>query len=365
MITIIILILLSFVFTFLISLPYIKLLYDFNIRRVSKAELDSILPGRQVKLGTPIMGGAVILLSILFWSLVYLRDWEYFPVIVVICVLGGILGGIDEYTNTLGRTIKALRISGGKKYSFIPLRKPEALKLKSVLLKPWQAFEELLRMLGSEQKGLKSHYKLLSHFLLALAVVVMVYLSGHAPIFHFTSWIYVGLGALYFIVMLLAMLFGANAFGVTDGMDGLSAGLHAISFTFMGILAFSKGYEELAILSFIVVGAELAFLYFNIHPARMEMSDVGTLPLGMLLVLIAFLMHVEFALLFIGMIYFIEILSSLIQVWSVKTRGKRVFLVAPIHHHFEKMGWPETKVTMRFWLANVLVGLVGILVALL
>jgi UDP-N-acetylmuramyl pentapeptide phosphotransferase/UDP-N-acetylglucosamine-1-phosphate transferase len=114
-----------------------------------------------------------------------------------------------------------------------------------------------------------------------------------------------------------------------------------------------------------IVGAEMAFLYFNIYPARLEMSDVGTLPLGILFVFIAVLLNREVSLLLIGGVFMIEILSSFLQVWSVKLRKKRILLVAPIHHHFEKLGWHETKVTSRFWLLNALLVIAGLAVSLL
>jgi phospho-N-acetylmuramoyl-pentapeptide-transferase len=358
----------SFFFTFSISLPFIKLLYRYNIRRVSKAELDAILPGRQIKFGTPIMGGTVILLSIMIFSFVFLRGWIFYPLILLICVVGGFLGAIDEYTNTLGRTIRAVRISRSvdEIYSFFNFKQGYLQKAKRIILKPWAMFESVLRMLGSEQKGMKSHYKLLTHLFLASIIAYFLYFTGQSTVFFFTSWIYIDLGLFYYVVFIGLLLFISNGFGITDGMDGLSAGLHTVSFSFYGLVGLFFGYPQVAILCFIITGAELAFLYFNINPARFEMSDVGTLPLGMLLVLVAFLLKVEFSLLFIGGIYIVEILSTIIQVISVKMRdGKRVFLVAPIHHHFEKLGWPETKVTMRFWVINVIFGFLGLLVCFL
>ncbi|TXI34443.1 MAG: hypothetical protein E6Q58_01585 [Niabella sp.] len=360
--------LVSFLFTLAISIPFIKFLYRFNIRRVSKAELDAILPGRQIKFGTPIMGGTIILLSILLFSYVYLRDWEFFPAILSICIIGGILGAIDEYTNTLGRTFRAVRISRSIDgiYSFFNFKQTFLQRAKKIILKPWAMFESVLRMLGSEQKGMKSHYKLLTHMLLAVIVAYFYAVANPSTEFFIFSFISIDLGYLYYVVLIALLLFIANGFGITDGMDGLSAGLHTVSFGFYGIFALMVGYTEVGILCFIIAGAELAFLYFNINPARFEMSDVGTLPLGMLLVLIAFILKVEFSLLFVGGIYIIEILSTIIQVASVKLRnGKRVFLVAPIHHHFEKLGWPETKVTMRFWVINIVLAMVGLFVCFL
>ncbi|MDQ5981439.1 MAG: Phospho-N-acetylmuramoyl-pentapeptide-transferase [Patescibacteria group bacterium] len=352
----------SFILTCLLAIPYIKLLYKYNIRRISKSDLDSVLPGRQIKLGSPIMGGGVILISLMLLSTLFLWKWEYYWLIILVSILGGAVGAIDEYTNTLGRTIKALRISKGESFfTFSGV----ALTAKKIILMPWKFFEENLRSMGSQQRGLKSHYKLLMHMGGSLIIVLFFYFLNENTHLYLLPSIYIDFGFLYYSVLFFALLFFANAFGVTDGMDGLSAGTHSVSFAFLGIIAIALGYFEVATLSFIIAGAELAFLYFNIYPARMEMSDVGTLPLGMFLVVIAFLINRESILLFVGLIYVIEILSSLLQVWSVKARGTRIFLIAPIHHHFEKLGWPETKVTTRFWLFNAISGILGIAIALL
>ena len=361
-----ILILLSFITTFALTVPFIRLLYKFNIRRVSKAELDNLLPGRQVKFGTPIMGGATILVGVILLMTAFLRSWDYYWAVVLLLVLGGIAGAIDEYMNTLGRTFKALRISNGGGSLFAFHQESLAHKIKTIILKPWRVFEETLRMLGSNQKGFASHYKLLSHILVASSAIIFLVLNNHAPVFNITTWLVLPLGIFYYPVVLLGMLAFANAFGVTDGMDGLSAGMHTVSFLLLGLAASALGLSAIAMLCFIIVGAELAFLYFNINPARVEMSDVGTVPLGMLFFFIGVLMTEELGVMAIGLIYIVELLSSVLQVLSVKYRnGKRILLVAPIHHHFEKLGWPETKVTMRFWLVNIIFGLIGILIVFL
>lgn len=357
-------ILLAFFLTFVISFPYIRLLYRFNIRRISKAELDAILPGKQVKFGTPIMGGAVIIFSALFLSAFFLREWEYFIPVMAILILGSVFGAIDEYTNTLGRTFRALRISKQRSgFSLFPVG-GIAYRIKQVLLHPWKMFEEAIRVMGSEQRGMKAHYKFLMQVVLALIPVIYLYINKNGTYVNFSIWGNWDLGLLYYPLILIYFISFANAFGITDGLDGLSAGTHSIAFTFFGILAAFLGYYEVAYLCFILLGAELAFLYFNINPARMEMSDVGTMPIGTIFALVALLLHKELAMLFIGAIFIIEIISSVSQQWSVKLTGKRIFLVAPIHHHFEKLGWPETKVTMRFWLFAVITGLIGLLVAL-
>lgn len=353
----------SFLLVIVLSIPYIHYLYRFNIRRISKTDLDSVLPGRQIKLGTPIMGGGVILLGIIIASLFVLYSWEYIWLVILLSIFGGLVGAIDEYTNTLGRTIRAVRVSRGGR-SVFDFRHGVLLKVKNLALIPWQAFEENLRAMGSEQRGLKSHYKLLMHMAIALVVTLFIYFISANTTFYLWSGHYIELGFLYYVVLFFLLLFFANAFGITDGMDGLSAGTHTVTFGIMGVIAAALGFYEVSILAFIIAGAELAFLYFNIHPARMEMSDVGTLPLGMFLVALCFMINRESVVFFVGLLYLIEICSSLLQVWSVKTRKTKIFLVAPVHHHFEKLGWPETKVTTRFWLFNAIFGIIGLIIAL-
>lgn len=355
---------LSFIFCFVLAIPFIKLLYKYNIRRIAKAELDAVLPGRQIKFGTPIMGGTIIVVAVLALSLVYLNQWPYLYMLIIVLVYGGAIGALDEYTNTLGRTFKAIRLSKAGNKSFSLFRVPKIfIPVKRGLLIPWKFFEEWLRAMGSEQRGLKSHYKLLLHVSLATIVTSFFYFIQADTRFFVFNGVYIDLGVFYYFVLVFTLLFFANAFGITDGMDGLSAGTHVVTFGLAGVLAYALGYQEVAILAAIVAGAELAFLYFNINPARMEMSDVGTVPLGMLLVIIFFLIKKESALFIFGALYIVEIMSSVVQVWSIKIRKKRVFLIAPIHHHFEKLGWPETKVTMRFWLFNGLVAIAGIIYA--
>lgn len=356
--------LLSFTICFLLAVPFIKLLYKYNIRRVAKAELDAVLPGRQVKFGTPIMGGTIILIAIAVMMALFLRDWPYTFMVIIILFYGGIVGAIDEYTNTLGRTFKAIRLSKADKKSFSLFFVPNYfIPVKRIILYPWKFFEEWLRAMGSEQRGLKSHYKLLLHISLAIIVCAFFYYIKQDTNFFILGNYSLDLGFLYYPILAFSLLFFANAFGITDGMDGLSAGTHTVTFGFASLLALLLGFNDVALYAAIIAGAELAFLYFNINPARIEMSDVGTVPLGMMLVVIFFLIDKESVLLIFGLLYIVEIMSSVIQVWSVKIRKKRVFLVAPIHHHFEKMGWAETKVTMRFWLLNALFAVFGILVA--
>lgn len=357
-------ILFSFVLTFILAPVFIGFLYKFNIRRISKLDLDDKLPDRALKFGTPVMGGALIIISALIVLILFLNKWEFFIPFSLILIFGGIFGAIDEFINTIGR--KGFSFAVRESVDAVVSKNSVVWAIYKVCLIPWDLFKEAFRVMGSTQRGFKTHEKFLLQSLIAFIGGYVLYFKLNYSSIWLPFMGELNLGIFYlFFVMFLALGF-ANAFGVTDGMDGLSAGLHSISFLAYGVLALILGQPELAVFCAALVGAELAFLYFNIHPARVEMSDVGTLPLGMLFVFIAAALKREITLPLIGFIFVIEILSSFIQQWSAKLRnGKRVFLLAPIHHHFEKLGWPETKVTMRFWLFATLFAFLGLVVALL
>jgi phospho-N-acetylmuramoyl-pentapeptide-transferase len=164
----------------------------------------------------------------------------------------------------------------------------------------------------------------------------------------------------------------SNAVSLTDGLDGLAIGLMAIASAAMTSLAFLSGHaefaryldllrtpgaSELTIFCGAMFGASLGFLWYNAHPAEVFMGDVGALGLGGGLATVAVLLKQEILLLFIGGVYVIELLSVVLQVASFKMRGKRVFKMAPLHHHFEQLGWDESKVIARFWIAGLVLAL--------
>jgi len=163
---------------------------------------------------------------------------------------------------------------------------------------------------------------------------------------------------LIFVFVLVATAFSTNE---TDGLDGLAGGILLISFASYGVIAFSQGKINLAIFCGIIIGALLAFLWFNIYPARFFMGDTGAMSLGITLGVIAMLTNCFIFLIFIFFIPVVESLSVIIQVLSKKIRKKKVFLSAPIHHHFEAKGWPETTITMRFWIVNGVMAVIGLI----
>jgi len=161
---------------------------------------------------------------------------------------------------------------------------------------------------------------------------------------------------------LVALAFCVNE---TDGLDGLAGGVLASNYAAYGIIALTQQKTELAIFCFTVLGALLAFLWFNIYPARFFMGDTGSMALGMTLGVIAFLTNTVLPLFVIGFVFFADGASAVLQILSKKFFHRKIFLCAPIHHHFEAIGWPETKVTQRFWLISAICVAIGLAIALI
>jgi len=155
----------------------------------------------------------------------------------------------------------------------------------------------------------------------------------------------------------------SNAVNFTDGLDGLLSGTSAIAFGAFTVLAMLYSQPEVALFSAALIGAVLAFLVFNAHPAKVFMGDTGSLAIGGGITLVAVLLKEEVLLLIIGGVFVIEILSVIIQVISFKTTGRRVFRMSPIHHHFELAGWSEWKVVIVFWLAGLVLAGLGLLIS--
>lgn len=166
----------------------------------------------------------------------------------------------------------------------------------------------------------------------------------------------------WFLFIIVATAFSINE---TDGLDGLAGGVILSAFSALGVIAFLEGHYNLATLSGVIVGALLAFLWFNIFPARFFMGDTGSMGLGITLGVIAMLTHASLFLPFILFIPMIESLSVILQVLSKRLRGKKIFLSSPLHHHLEARGWPEAKITMRFWIISAIMTTLGLLLALL
>ncbi len=164
-----------------------------------------------------------------------------------------------------------------------------------------------------------------------------------------------------FIAVIVATAFSVNE---TDGLDGLAGGVLMSSFATYGAIAFLQGKTDLAAFCGVIAGALLAFLWFNINPARFFMGDTGAMSLGVTLGIVAMLTNMALLLPVIGFIFVLESLSVIVQVLSKRYRGKKVFISAPIHHHFEAIGWPEPKIVMRFWIIGGVTAVMGLILAL-
>ena len=328
---------LAFTIAYLSAEPFIGLLRKWklgkNIRTLASdgknAELYNAL--HQKKTGTPTMGGILIwgstLLTILLSrALTYFGFFEHSllsrkETYLAIFTLGtvALLGMTDDLFNIKGWG-----------------------KSKGLNIKPKFFWLTVLALLG----GLWFYYKL-------------GYNQIHIP----------GVGdfslGLWYIPLFVFIITGtANAVNFTDGLDGLAGGLIIIAFGAYAGLSYAHGLFILAAFCAVICGATLAFLWFNIPPARFIMGDTGALALGATLGVIAMLTNTVLILPFIAAIFVIESLSVIIQLTSKKFFKRKVFLIAPLHHHFEQLGWPESQVVMRFWIVGALVATLGLLLGL-
>jgi len=175
----------------------------------------------------------------------------------------------------------------------------------------------------------------------------------------------IDIGLLYIPIAMFWIVGFSNAVNLTDGLDSLAGWTSAIAFACYGVIAFLQGQAYLVAFCFTIVGALLAFLWFNAHPAELIMGDTGSLALGATLAVVALMTGQWLLLPLIGAVFVGETLSVIIQVLYFKwTKGKRFFKMAPLHHHFELLGWSETQVVQRFWLVGLLAGMLGIALAL-
>jgi phospho-N-acetylmuramoyl-pentapeptide-transferase len=323
-------ILTALLISFIIGPWLIRKLGAFQIQQVVR---EDVPPRHVVKNGTPTMGGSLILAALLvptlFWSdLTNLYTW-----IVLLTTLGfGILGFLDD--------CKKVRDKKGI--------------------------------------GIKARYKFPIQVAMGLVVSLILFNTidhDSRLIFPFFKRVMPDLGDWYTLFGMLVIVGSANAVNLTDGLDGLAIGPVLIaSGTFMLFcylagnyrfasylqIPFVRGSGELTILCGALVGSGLGFLWFNTYPAQVFMGDVGSLALGAALGTIAVITKQEILLVIVGGIFVIEALSVIIQVVSYQLRKKRVFRMAPIHHHFELKGWAEPKIIVRFWIIGIILGLIAI-----
>jgi len=225
--------------------------------------------------------------------------------------------------------------------------------------------DDYLSIKRGSNLGLTAIQKLFLQLVIAVIFFFIYMKSGNTPALEiYTLNVKIDMGWFYGFFILFVLLGGSNAVNLTDGLDGLAAGLSAIAFLTFGIIAWGSGwvdgYQDIAILCFVIVGALLGFLIFNTHPAKVFMGDTGSLSLGATLVTIAILTDHEITLLAVMGVFIIETLSVIIQTISVKFFHKKVFLMTPLHHHFEKLGWRENDIVKAFWVVGFILAMAGI-----
>jgi len=285
------------------------------------------------KSGTPTMGGILILFAVVLATMLWADVTNRYVWMVVVATLGfGLVGFVDDY----------------------------------------------LKFVRGRSKGLLASQKLVAQVLIALGIGLFLYFLPvfssklNVPFFkNFTP----DLGLFYIPFAILVIVGSSNAVNLTDGLDGLAVGpvmIASLAYTIVAYVAGNRimsdylliphieGAGELAVFTAAIFGASLGFLWFNTYPASVFMGDVGSLPLGAALGTVAVISKHELLLLLVGGVFVIEAISVIFQVASFKSRGKRIFLMAPIHHHFEMKGWEEPKVVVRLWIVAILLALLSL-----
>ena len=324
----------------LTALAISLLLGPWMIRKLSHRQIGQVIrqDGPQShlsKAGTPTMGGALILVAITISTLLWGNLTNIYIWIVLLGTLSfGALGWVDDY----------------------------------------------LKLHLKHSKGLASRWKYLGQSLLAISIAIWLYHIARTPvetslIIPFFKQVSIPLGVFYLVVVYFVVTGSSNAVNLTDGLDGLAilptvmvAGALAIFAYLSGNIEFAKylsipyisGSGEVAVFCATMVGAGLGFLWFNTYPAQIFMGDVGALGLGASLGIIAVIVRQELVLFIMGGVFVLETISVILQVGSFKLRQKRIFKMAPIHHHFELKGWPEPRVIVRFWIITFILILCGL-----
>jgi len=288
------------------------------------------------KEGTPTMGGVLILLAVVIPTLLWADlTNRYVWIVLLATVWLGLLGFLDDY----------------------------------------------LRIVKKHPKGVRGRYKLLAQITLGLVIGLILYfyptqqeMAGWTNV-PFLKNVILYFGPFYVLFVIVVITGSSNAVNLSDGLDGLAIGMVAFVALAFGVISYVTGHVkfaeylniyyiegsgELSVYCGAVMGAALGFLWFNCHPADVFMGDTGALALGGALGTIAVLIKRELLLVIVGGLFVVEALSVMMQVVSFKMRGRRIFRMAPLHHHFELMGWPESRVVVRFWIVAALLAVITI-----
>ena len=329
---------LSFLVAILWTPLLTRLLYRYRLGKgIRDAEAAPVFAQMHAKkAGTPTMGGILVwgttLLLVLFFS--YLGR-----------LFDGALSGLNFFSRS---------------ETLLPL----GALIASALVGMIDDLFDVWRM-GKNGGGLRMRHRFIIYGLIALVGAWWFFFKLDWTILHVPFFGNIDIGWWYIPFFLFVIIATAHSVNITDGLDGLAGGVLLTSFGAYGAIAFAQGRYDLATFCGVIIGALLAFLWFNINPARFFMGDTGAMSLGVTLGIIAMLTNAALLLPIIGLVFLIETLSVIVQVTGKKMFGKKVFLSSPLHHHLEANGWPEPKIVMRFWVIGGISAVVGLIVFLI
>lgn len=358
--------LISSVIAFLLAPILITFLYHFKLTRHPEYDATLAMGARKSKVGVPIMGGLLVIITITI--LTYFFNWNrrFTWVPIGVMLLASALGGIDDVLHVYGTKRRSKKLKHILK--LIHVHRNIRMRIWYAITLPWHIFKRASVWLSRNPgKGIHVHEKLLLQFIVGAITAWWVYFKLGA------NWLkvfvpfdgYINMGWWIIPLIIFFVMFTANAVNVADGMDGLAGGSLIITFSALLILSWIQGLTAITFLNATTVGALITYTYFNIKPARFQMGDVGSLGLGALLAINAIIINRMFLLPFIGFIFYLELTSVIIQIANRSIFGRRIFRMAPLHHHFELRGWSEEKTVMRFWIIHTSMVLLGIWIALL
>lgn len=316
---------LAFMIGFIISIVFGLIIIPVLKKLKIKQTVSSFVLKHKEKEGTPTMGGIIFIIPTLLSALILILlnklNVTYNLIVVLFVFLAyAILGFIDDYL---------------------------IIKRKNNI-------------------GLTELQKLIGQIFIAIIFFILFMKGGRQPVLEiYTFKLQINMGWFYSLFILFMLVASSNAVNITDGLDGLAGGLSAIAFLAFGLIAWASrgilGSEDIGIFCFILVGALIAFLFYNTHPAKVFMGDTGSLALGGALGAVAIVTSHELSLIVVAGVFVIETLVCIIQRVSVRYTGKRVFLMTPLHHHFEKLGWNETDIVKLFWVFGIILAAIAIL----
>lgn len=342
-----------------------KFLYKYKIVRNPEYDATLAMGARQSKAGVPIMGGLLVILTIALMTILFNWERKFTWVPIGVMLLSAVLGGIDDLLNIFGEKRRNRKIS--QILTLIRVHKDVFHRIWLVLTLPWAIFKRTSMWLGSHPgKGLHVHERIATECIAGGLTAWWIYskLGEHWREIHIPFDGFINIGAWIIPLIIIFVFLTANAVNIADGMDGLAGGSLAITFGALTLLSWIDGLTEITLLNATALGALITYTYFNIKPARFQMGDVGSLGLGALLAINTIVMNKMLLLPLLGFIFYVELGSVMIQVFGRHLLGRRIFRMAPLHHHFEMRGWSEEKTVMRFWMVHAGFVMLGVWIAL-